>query len=84
MPSTPYIFPEDAIMAFTTIVALVFVTVAFVAYVGTWIQARLEQRRAAREQPGRGNHRSDAAPPRSELRIPRVRYTRSSGNHARR
>jgi hypothetical protein len=70
MPSTPYI-TEDAFMAFTTIVALVFVTVAFVAYVGTWIHARLEQRRAAREPSGCGDDRSDGASPRSELRIPR-------------
>ena len=69
MTNMPYIFTEDAIMAFVTIVALVFFTVAFVAYVGTWIQARLEQRRAGREQSGRD--RSDAAPPRSEPRIPR-------------
>ena len=61
MARTPYIFTEDAMMAFVTIVALVFFTVAFVAYVGTWIQARLEQRRADAEQPGRGD-RSEPAP----------------------
>ncbi|MET1009203.1 MAG: hypothetical protein ABWY96_04000 [Gaiellaceae bacterium] len=47
----PYVISEDALMVFVMAVALVAVTVAFVAYVGTWISARRHQRGTVTDAP---------------------------------
>ena len=46
-----YGISDDALMVFATTVALVAVTVAFVAYVGTWISARRHQRGMVTDAP---------------------------------
>ena len=47
----PQVISEDALMVFVTAVALAAVTVAFVAYVGTWISARRHQRGTVTDAP---------------------------------
>jgi hypothetical protein len=47
----PQVISDDALMVFVTAVALVAVTVAFVAYVGTWISARRHQRGTVSDAP---------------------------------
>ena len=47
----PQVISDDALMVFVTAVALVAVTVAFVAYVGTWISARRHQRGTVTDAP---------------------------------
>ena len=69
-----YGISDDALMVFVTAVALVAVTVAFVAYVGTWISARRHQRGTVTDapsavpgQPDNGTRKSVGALP-HELR----------------
>jgi peptidoglycan/LPS O-acetylase OafA/YrhL len=60
---------EDALMAFTTIVALVAIAVAFVAYVGTWIHAWIAERRREAKRSGLADVRlEDAGAYEHELR----------------
>ena len=47
----PQVISDDALMVFATTVVLVAVTVAFVAYVGTWISARRHQRGTVTDGP---------------------------------
>ena len=70
----PQVISDDALMVFATTVVLVAVTVAFVAYVGTWISARRHQRGTLTDapnadpgQPDNGTRESVGALPR-ELR----------------
>ena len=62
----PQVISDDALMVFATTVALVAATVAFVAYVGTWISARRHQRKAATGAQSPRAARPTAAPDRSD------------------
>jgi hypothetical protein len=60
---TQSVLSEDVLLPFATIVALVACAVAFVAYVGTWIQAWVEERRRETEHPGLGDDRAESSRP---------------------
>ena len=51
MTRFPHGISDDTLMVFVTAVALVAVTVTFVAYVGTWISARRHQRGTVTDAP---------------------------------
>ena len=63
----PQVISDDALMVFATTVLLVAVTVAFVAYVGTWISARRQRRGTVPGQPDNGT-RERVGALRGELR----------------
>ena len=62
----PHVISDGALMVFVTAVALVAVTVAFVAYVATGISARRHQRKAATGTQSPRAARPTAAPDRSD------------------
>ena len=61
----PQVISDDALMVFATTVALVAVTVAFVAYVGTWISARRHQRGTVTDAPSAVPGQTDNGTPES-------------------